>query len=326
MTIILILIVIIIFCFAILVQAISPVESELSLFELNHRSEQGDRVAKKQLERETLLDSVFSLRDFVSLILFVASIILSIVFFGWVYGLILTLILIILYKKAIYLSIFSKLANKIYEKFEKKLLNFIKKHRNLLLFIISPIKRDRKFSLGSSVELQNMIDSSVGVLSEDEKALIVNGLKFNQQKVRSIMTPRESIATVARKEFLGPLALDELHRTGHTKLPVINDDIDHIIGILHLDSLFTLDDKKSVTAEKAMEQRVFYIRDNHTLSQALTEFISTRHYLLVVINKARETVGILTLSDVVKALVGHDVKDEFDFYDNSRIVASHKKV
>jgi CBS domain containing-hemolysin-like protein len=123
---------------------------------------------------------------------------------------------------------------------------------------------------------------------------------------------------------LGPLTLDDLHKTGNSKLPVIASDIDHIVGILHLEGLLALDIKRSTTAEKAMEPKVYYIHKDQTLQHALTEFLSTRHYLLIVIDESRQTVGLITLEDVIEALLGRKIVDEFDAHDNLREVASRK--
>jgi len=112
-----------------------------------------------------------------------------------------------------------------------------------------------------------------------------------------------------------------LHQKGHSRLPVIDGDIDHVIGILHLQSLLALDIKRSVTAEKAMEPRVYYIRQDQTLQHALAAFLRTHHHLFIVVNEFRETVGLLTLEDVIEALLGRKIIDEFDAHDDLRAVA-----
>jgi CBS domain containing-hemolysin-like protein len=162
---------------------------------------------------------------------------------------------------------------------------------------------------------------SLVLLSSDERKLIVNSLSFGEQLVSSIMTPKSMIDTISKSEFLGPLMLDELHKLGHSRLPVIDGDIDHVVGVLHLKSLLALDLKKSVTAEKAMEPRVFYIKHDQRLQHALAAFLRTHHHLFVVVNEYRETVGLLTLEDTVEALLGRKIIDEFDAHEDLRVVA-----
>lgn len=70
-----------------------------------------------------------------------------------------------------------------------------------------------------------------------------------------------------------------------------------------------------------MDKRVHYIRQDHTLPQALAAFLSTHHHMFIVINEFRETVGILTLEDTLESLIGRRIIDEFDAHDDMRAVA-----
>ena len=137
------------------------------------------------------------------------------------------------------------------------------------------------------------------------------------------MTPKSVVETIRQGEILGPLVLDDLHKTGHSRFPVIDGDIDHVVGILHLRDVLTLDTNRKHTAkvETAMDKRVHYIRQDHTLPQALAAFLSTHHHMFIVINEFRETVGILTLEDVLESLIGRRIIDEFDAHDDMRAVA-----
>ena len=96
------------------------------------------------------------------------------------------------------------------------------------------------------------------------------------------------------------------------------------MGVLHVRDLLTLDTKRRHTAlaETAMEKRVFYIQENASLSHALSAFLSSHYHLLIVINKSHNTVGLITLEDVMEKLLGRKLVDEFDSYDDIRAVAS----
>jgi CBS domain containing-hemolysin-like protein len=138
------------------------------------------------------------------------------------------------------------------------------------------------------------------------------------------MVPRDKIVTIEKGEFLGPLVLDDLHKTGFKRLSVISDDADHIIGILNLRGLLELDVKRSVTAEKAMEPKVFYVHENQKLDRAMATFLKTHTNLLIVVNKERKTVGLLTFEDLMSSLLGRRVVDNFDEHDNLHAVAKGK--
>jgi CBS domain containing-hemolysin-like protein len=70
-----------------------------------------------------------------------------------------------------------------------------------------------------------------------------------------------------------------------------------------------------------MKPRVLYIREDQTLQHALAAFLRTHHHLFIVVNEFRETVGLVTLEDVIEALLGRKIIDEFDAHDDLRAVA-----
>jgi CBS domain containing-hemolysin-like protein len=96
-----------------------------------------------------------------------------------------------------------------------------------------------------------------------------------------------------------------------------------VVGTLHIQDLLTIDAKRrSTSVEKAMEPRVFYIKEDQTLQHALAAFLRTHHHLFIVVNEFRETVGLLSLEDVIEALLGRKIIDEFDAHEDLRVVAS----
>jgi CBS domain containing-hemolysin-like protein len=256
-------------------------------------------------------------------VLLVAFTALSIVAFGWALGIIVAIVGILLYPTVASWSPLNRFSQKIYNRYEASYLDIVEKMRpffNVVRAVSVPhVEPYHRFD--SREELQRLIDQSGDVLTEDEKMIVVHGLSFKDQTVESIMTPKSMIKSVKKSEFLGPLVLSEIHELGHSRLPVIGTDIDHVVGVLHLNDLLSLDVKQSVTAEKAMEPKVFYIRHDDNLEHALAAFIETRHHLFIVINELRETVGLLTLEDVIETLIGRNIVDEDDNHEDPRSVA-----
>jgi CBS domain containing-hemolysin-like protein len=253
------------------------------------------------------------------LVLFVA---VAVAGFGWVIGIIVSVIVALEYGVIARVGFVQRRVQKLYERHEPRLLRFVKKHTRLLRYIRnvmpdSPVNTQ----LDSREELEHLITGAHGILSDDEKKLIVHGLTFSDHTAGEVMTPRSVIDSISKKELLGPLVLDDLHKTGHSRFPVIDGDVDHIVGMLYIQNLFALDTKRSVTVEKAMEQKVYYIHENQSLQHALAAFLRTHHHLFVVVNEFRETVGLLSLEDVIEALLGRKIVDEFDAHDDLRKVA-----
>lgn len=310
-----------IFALLIIASAVRLERSKLSLFELERRTVEGDKQAKKILERQNLLNDVESLQKAISALLIVLLTILLIISFGPFLGAILIIFVAIEYNAIARILAIRNFANKMYSKIDNRLIAWAKNMPIIFRLIRVAPADNYDAQLNSRQELQHLIDKSEGVLTADEKSLIVNGLSFGDKLVSSIMTPKSMIDSIKNTEFLGPLTLDDLHKTGHSRLPVIKGDIDHIIGLLNIKGLLNLDIKRSSTAEKAMDPKVYYIREDQTLQYALTAFIKTKHHLFVVINEFRETVGLLSLEDVIEQLLGHKIIDEFDAHDDLRAVA-----
>ena len=172
----------------------------------------------------------------------------------------------------------------------------------------------------SKAELGYIIERSASVLTRDELLRVQASLALDSHSVEDVMTPVSVVDAIEVQESLGPLVLDSLHKTGHSRFPVIDRDIDHVVGILYLHDIINLKSAKS-TVREAMDPRVHYIHEKQSLERALHGFLKTHRHLFVVVNDYRETVGVLTLEDVLETLLGKKIVDEFDQYDDLRAVA-----
>lgn len=307
----------------VLVKAIRPVGCGLSRFELDRRTKQADIKAKKYLEREALLKDIKSLQQIIVSLLLIVTVLLAVKAFGWLIGILVALVVSFSFATLAKLKIIRQISQKLYDKFDDRLVLLIKKFPLFFKLINNVLPGDiaSDLTINSRQDLQHLVAESSGVLSDNEKTLISSSLEFSSRLVQSVMTPRSMIDYIRKNEFLGPLTLDDLHKKGHSRLPVISSDIDHIVGILNIRNLLTLDIKKSTTAEKAMDSKVYYIRQDQTLEEALAAFLRTKHHLFIVINEFRETVGLLALEDTIEALIGRKINDEFDTHDDLRLVA-----
>ena len=306
----------------ILVEGVSPKRNTMSRFELERRSKAGDKAAIAATKREELLVDILSAQRIVSALLLVIFVTVSVATFDWLTGVVLAALVALEAGAVSRLPFWRHHAQSLYERHEPALLRFVQKYAGVFRFIRSMTPNPPvRAQLDSREEMLHLVNQSGGLFSSDEKKLIQHGMEFDTKTVEEIMTPRGVIDSIGKKELLGPLVLDDLHKTGHSRFPVIDGDVDHVVGMLHIHDLFTLDTKRSTTAERAMEVRVFYIRQDQSLQHALAAFIRTHHHLFIVVNEYRETVGIVSLEDVTEALLGRKIIDEFDTHDDLRQVA-----
>ena len=307
-----------------IVLGIHPQLSSHSRFELQRRAKKGDQEALLLLKRHSLLRDLFSLQRVLAAILLVLLSFIGIQLFHWSLGLLVSFIIALESGAVARMSLLQKHSQKLYEAWEGKILLFMEHHPYIFRAIrsVSPVPNDA-YDIESKEELLEMVKQSGEVLSSHDKQLIVNGLTFSEVKVKTVMTPKSMIESVSKDEILGPLVLNDLYKTGYSRLPVIDGDIDHVVGILYVQDLLSLENKRSQRASTVMEKKVFYIRDDQTLDKALAAFIRTRHHLFIVVNEFRETVGLLSLEDVIEALLGRKIIDEFDAHEDLRKVAAH---
>ena len=221
------------------------------------------------------------------------------------------------------ISLWQQYSQRLYERYEGRILALIEKFPTLFAMIrsVAPMPNDG-YDIESKEELVTMVKQAGEALSRDEKKMVIGVLSFDAVPVKEVMTPRSVIDTVDQDEVLGPLVLDALHKTGHSRFPVTKGDIDHIVGMLYIQDLLTIN--RSSTSKRArtvMEKKVYYIREDQTLQHALAAFLRVRHHLFIVVNEFRETVGIVSLEDVLERILGHKIIDEFDAHEDLRRVA-----
>lgn len=324
MTIFLCIVAVILFILLVVISSITLHGSDYSLSELERRSKLGDSTAQKLVLRLQHYDAITSLIGLKSIIIFSLMSFLLVFSLGWGFGVIAILVALIIFRPLSRLKIVRLLGDQLYTTTEPTIIRSLDTYK-WMSWLVRPASHTRhSLKLGSRADLQHLIDSSDNVLSDQEKQLVVNSLAFNDKTVQDVMTPVESIIRVKKSEFLGPLTLNELHTSGHSHLPVIASDIHHIVGILDLDSLLALDVKRSVTAEKAMDPHVHYIRFDQSLSQTLAALLRTHQQLFIVIDEERQTKGVVTPGDIIESLIGRPLIDEFDGHESLRAVAEHK--
>ncbi len=173
-------------------------------------------------------------------------------------------------------------------------------------------------------DLLNLIDHQLvqpdNRIEKTELEIAKSVLKFGDVTVGEAMVPRRVIKQISADEQLGPVLMDELHKSGHSRFPVYETKKDNIVGTLFLRDL--VKSKSSGTVRKLMKNSVYYLHEDQSLHDALQALIKTHHHLFVVVNEFEEYVGIISSEDILEAILGQPIIDEFDQYDDLRAVAA----
>ena len=284
---------------------------------------QGDKQAITEQERLSMVPLLQSLQVVIRTLLISAYITFCVVVYGVVAGVLIGTVTVLLLPLAFRVRFVEALADRLRDSALPALEKIAVAGRPVLRWL-----RDRDsvsgdaIRLNSQAELLELLKRSPGILTAVQQQRLAANLAFDTKIVEEIMTPRTVIKAVEANETLGPLLLDELYKTGFSRFPVYRADVDHVVGMLYLHDLLDVKTgSKTKTAEKAMHPKVFYIHEQESLTRALHGFLKTRHHLFVVVNEYRETVGLLSLEDVIEALIGATIVDEFDAFDDLRAVA-----
>lgn len=149
--------------------------------------------------------------------------------------------------------------------------------------------------------------------------IALHALRFGDDTVAQHMTPRRVVKAVSASEPIGPIIMDELHASGFSRFPVYDGKKDVLVGTLYLRDLVHATHSGSV--ERLMKKGVAYIHEDQSLHDALQAILKTHRQLFIVVNSFEEYVGIITIEDILEAIIGSPIIDEFDQYEDMRAVA-----
>lgn len=160
------------------------------------------------------------------------------------------------------------------------------------------------------------------VINARERHVIASIMHFPTTKVSELMFPPSAITYVKDDEVLGPLTLDRLYRSGFQHFPV-TDRHQQIIGLIHTTSLNSLEIKQTTTAREILDPKIYYLRDDYTLNQALAAFLRTNCYFFLVVDHVGRIVGMLTYQALMDFLLGETPQDSFD-HDHDRLAVAKR--
>ena len=156
-------------------------------------------------------------------------------------------------------------------------------------------------------------DSADSDIDEDEERIIKGALSFSDKKVGDILTPRTAMFVLSSDRKLDAQTIAEISDSGHSRIPVYQDNPDNIIGTLYVKDLLKIDWQDKKVGDIARDDALFVDIDKK-LDDLLNKFKETRHHLFVVLNSYGEISGLVTVEDVVEEIIGEEIVDEFDKY------------
>ncbi len=195
----------------------------------------------------------------------------------------------------------------------------------VLDWIISPISgslvrlqgRDanlpRRLGSVSEDELKTWVEvgQPEGGLEEDERRMIYSIFQFGDTLCREIMVPRIDVLAVEVKTPLSQ-AINSLIESGHSRVPVYDDSIDNVIGLLYAKDLLRLQanpgEKNSI---RKFLRPAYFVPESKKVDELLAEMQAKGIHIAVVVDEYGGMAGLVTLEDIVEEIVG-EIRDEYD--------------
>ena len=184
---------------------------------------------------------------------------------------------------------------------------------NLLLRVIG-ITPASETELGHSDEELRLIlarSRISGHLTADEQRLMENVLNMTEKTARQVMDPRTSIVYLSTGRSIEE-NLTIARESGHTRFPVCKEDLDQVIGMVHLKDLLWAVQAEELSPDfQEIRRNMLFLPDSITLDRALRAFQQERIHMAILVDEYGATVGMLTMENVLEEMVG-EIQDEFD--------------
>lgn len=235
------------------------------------------------------------------------------------------LILVILGVQAVLLLLEAFMSG-IGARFSKSLASNFRGLARLILFIYQPIflfyesfkpKNMRSNVLFSDVEssLREWMDKQPddAPLKVDERKMVRSILHFNDTLIREIMIPRIEMTAIDVESNLDHAA-EQVLSSGHSRLPVYEDEIDNIIGVLYAKDLLKIYRESSPDGEVdlvSLLRPALFVPEAKKAGELLTEMQASGIHMVIVVDEYGGTAGLVSMEDIVEEIVG-EIRDEFD--------------
>jgi putative hemolysin len=164
------------------------------------------------------------------------------------------------------------------------------------------------------------VSEEQGVIEEQEHQMIHGIIEIGDKTVREIMVPRTDIVAVEKHATLKDIVkVFKEHR--HTRLPVYDGDIDHVVGLIHTKDLllyFTLSTTQEFDIEKVLRP-IKFTPEQKKVDELLHEMRTEKVHMMIVLDEYGGTAGLVSLEDVIEEIVG-EIRDEYDSAEEEQLV------
>jgi CBS domain containing-hemolysin-like protein len=181
---------------------------------------------------------------------------------------------------------------------------------------LTPGKGFREGPFASEAELREMVDlaEQSRLIESGERAMIHSVFELGDTIVREVMVPRTDMVFIERHKTLRQ-AMSLALRSGYSRIPVIGDGLDDVVGMAYLKDITkrVFDKREAESTERvdSIARHCLFVPDSKPVDELLREMQSRRMHVGVVVDEFGGTAGMVTIEDVLEEIVG-EITDEYD--------------
>jgi CBS domain containing-hemolysin-like protein len=181
---------------------------------------------------------------------------------------------------------------------------------------ITPGKGFREGPFSTETELRELVDlaEASAVIESGERKMIHSVFELGDTTAREVMVPRNDVVYIERFKNLRQ-TMSLFLRSGFSRVPVIGENLDDILGFAYLKDLvrrdFEAPDVEFTQRVEEVMRPAFYVPDSKPVDALLSEMQAKRQHIAVVVDEYGGTAGIITIEDILEEIVG-EITDEYD--------------
>lgn len=191
-------------------------------------------------------------------------------------------------------------------------------------FLFTPLSIIMMAVLGSNVnkvslasltdeDLKNWVEvgQAEGTLEKGEREMIYSIFHFGDTLAKEIMVPRIDVQALDIKDTLGE-ARETFVQAGHSRVPVYEDTVDNVVGLLYAKDLLSIStDEDQIAQHRDMLRLVYFVPETKKVDELLAEMQARSMHMAIVVDEYGGVAGVVTLEDIVEEIVG-EIRDEYD--------------
>jgi CBS domain containing-hemolysin-like protein len=180
---------------------------------------------------------------------------------------------------------------------------------------ITPGKGYREGPFSSEAELRELVDlaEARGVVERGEREMIQSVFELGDTIAREVMVPRTEVVWIESTKTV-PQALALALRSGFSRIPVVAENVDDVVGLVYLKDLVRRsqdpDRAKQTKLEEVMRPATF-VPESKPIDELLSEMQAHHSHMAIVIDEYGGTAGLVTIEDILEEIVG-EIRDEYD--------------